>query len=331
MKSSSSIGIVVFVTLLLALVPFVSDSEKSYLVYFLFLTFCHIVLTQGWNLVAGYTGQISLGTHAFFALGAYTTAMIWRSDLFHGANYYFDPATMILSGLVPVIFALAIGVPLLGKLRGDYFALGTLGFGEILKVACIKGGQFTGGPIGIMLPSSVYTSSRPHYWTALFLALLATAVVYFLSKSRVGIALVAIREDETAASSSGIHVLKYKLLAFAVSAFLVGLCGSLYAYYLFQVSPEGFLILRWTLYPVLMCVIGGSGTVIGPVVGSLLMTAIFTAANIYLPSIHPIFSGIIIILVMLFMPNGIMRFRGERTAALAGRSMLQNSKGEVPK
>lgn len=331
MRDARSIGITILVALLLALVPFVFDTEKSYLVYFLFLTFCHVVLTQGWNLVAGYTGQISLGTHAFFALGAYTTAMIWRSDLFEGANYYFDPATMILSGLVPVVFALAIGIPLLGKLRGDYFALGTLGFGEILKVACIKGGHFTGGPIGIMLPSTVYASLRPHYWMALFLALLATAVVYFLSRSRVGLALVAIREDETAASSSGIHVLKYKVLAFAISAFLVGLCGSLYAYYLFQVSPEGFLILRWTLYPILMCVIGGSGTVIGPIVGSLLMTGIFTAANIYLPSIHPIFSGIIIILVMLFMPNGIVRFRGERATRLLSRPTFQKNEGEVPK
>jgi branched-chain amino acid transport system permease protein len=307
MKNAKSIGIVLLVALALAFVPLVSDSEKSYLIYFLFLTFCHIVLTQGWNLVAGYTGQISLGNHAFFALGAYTTAMIWRADLFRGANYYFDPITMVLSGLVPVVFALAIGIPLLGKLRGDYFALGTLGFGEILKVAFIKGGHFTGGPIGIMLPSSVYTTMRPHYWMALFLALLATAVVYFMSKSRVGLALVAIREDETAASSSGIHILKYKVLAFGLSAFLFGVCGSLYAYYLFQVSPEGFLILRWTLYPILMCVIGGSGTVLGPIVGGFVMTGVFTAANIYFPTIHPVFSGIIIILVMLFMPNGIVR------------------------
>jgi branched-chain amino acid transport system permease protein len=309
MRDLRSIGIALVVTLLLVLVPFVSDSEKSYLIYFLFLTFCHIVLAQGWNLVAGYTGQISLGTHAFFALGAYTTAMIWRADLFRGANYYFDPFTMILSGLVPVIFALAIGIPLLGKLRGDYLALGTLGFGEILKVAFIKGGHFTGGPIGIMLPSSVYTTMKPHYWTALFLACLATGVVYYMSRSRIGLALVAVREDETAASSSGINVLKFKVLAFAIAAFLSGICGSVYAYYLFQVSPEGFLILRWTLYPVLMCVIGGSGTVIGPIVGSLLMTAVFSAANIYFPTIHPIFSGIIIIVVMLFMPNGLVRLR----------------------
>lgn len=312
MRDLRSIIAVLVAAVLLVFVPFVSDSEKSYLVFFLFLTFCHIVLSQGWNLVAGYTGQISLGTHAFFALGAYTTALLWHFKTFGSVNYYFNPAVMIASGLVPLVFAVLIGTPLLSKLHGDYFALGTLGFGEILKVAFVKGGSFTGGPIGIVLPSAIYSTMKPHYWMALLLALVATGVVYYMTNSRVGLALKAIREDEMAASSSGIHILKYKVLAFAVSAFLVGVCGSVYAYYLFHVSPEGFLILRWTLYPILMCVIGGSGTVIGPVIGSLVMTGVFTAANIYFPTIHPIFSGIIIILVMLFMPNGIARLWEKR-------------------
>ncbi len=95
MRNARSLAIALVIVLALVFVPFVSDSEKSYLIFFLFLTFCHIVLTQGWNLVAGYTGQISLGNHAFFALGAYTTAMIWRGDLFRYGHYYFDPVTMI--------------------------------------------------------------------------------------------------------------------------------------------------------------------------------------------------------------------------------------------
>jgi branched-chain amino acid transport system permease protein len=312
MKDKRSIGVTVVATAVLALVPFVLDSEKSYLVYFLFLTYVHIVLAQGWNLVAGYTGQISLSQHAFFGLGAYTTAMIWIYDV-TGMNYYFDPVTMVLSGLVPMLFAVAIGIPLLSKLHGDYFALGTLGFGEIVKVAIIKGKDFTRGPIGIMLPSSIYTTMKPHYWTALFLAFAATAVIYLMARSRTGLALVAIREDEVAAEAKGIHILKYKVLAFAINAFLVGIAGSLYAFYLFHVSPDGFLILKWTIYPILMCIIGGSGTIIGPVLGSLLMTGVFSLANIWFPAIHPIFSGVIIILVMLFMSNGIVRLKKSAT------------------
>jgi len=150
---------------------------------------------------------------------------------------------------------------------------------------------------------------RPYYWTGLLFAIIATAVIYFMTKSRIGLALRAIREDETSAASHGVSVLRYKILALAVSAFLCGICGSLYGTYLFHINPDSVLKLDWTLYPILMCVIGGSGTVIGPIVGALVMTGVFTAANIYLPSIHPIFSGIIIILVMLFMPNGIVRLR----------------------
>jgi branched-chain amino acid transport system permease protein len=130
-----------------------------------------------------------------------------------------------------------------------------------------------------------------------------------MARSRIGLALRAVRQDEMAAAANGIHILKYKVLAFAVCAFLAGLCGSLQAYYLFHVQPEGFLNLNWTLYPVLMCVLGGAGTLLGPVIGAVFLTAVFTWANVYLPHLHPIFSGALIILVMLFLPNGVMRFK----------------------
>jgi branched-chain amino acid transport system permease protein len=288
--------------------PFVLDTESSYTIYFLFLAFTYIALTQAWNLIAGYTGQISLGHHAFFAVGAYATGVVWIHDL-TGTGYYFDPVTMLLSGLASALLAAAIGLPLLSKLRGDYFALGTLGLGEILRVLLIKGGAFTGGATGLMLPAGAYTSMKPYYFTGLILALLSTGVVYGIVRSRIGLALGAIREDEMAAAASGVHVLLYKVLAFAVSGFFAGLCGSLQAYYLFHIHPEGFLNLNWTLYPILMCVLGGSGTILGPVLGAVFLTGVFSLANIYLPEVHPIFSGALIIGVMLFLPNGIFRLR----------------------
>lgn len=305
MKDKRALIVTILITAALACVPLVINTETSYFVYFLFLSFTYITITQGWNLVAGYTGQISLGQHAFFGLGAYTTAMNWIYDITK-TGYYFDPVTMLLSGIVPAIVAIAIGIPLLSKLRGDYFALGTLGLGEIIRVYFIKGGTYTGGPIGLLIPSKVYTSMRPYYWTGLFLALFATAVVYFLTRSRIGLALTAIREDETAAGANGINILKYKIFAFAVGAFLSGLGGSLTAYYLFHISPESVLLLKWTLYPILMCVIGGSGTITGPIIGAVFMTAVFSIANIYLPETHPILSGLLIILVMKFMPKGLV-------------------------
>lgn len=305
MKDKRSIIVTVLVVIAFAGVPFVLDVDRSYFVFFLFLSFCHIVISQGWNFVAGYTGQISLGQHAFFGLGAYTTAIIWLRDITK-TGYYFDPVTMTLSGLVPVILAIIIGIPLLRRLRGDYFALGTLGMGEIIKVFFVKGGAFTGASDGLHLPSTLFESMKPYYWTGLFLALFATAVVYFLARSRIGLALRAIREDEISASSHGIHILKYKVFAFAVGAFLAGICGSLYTYYLFHINPDSVLKLTWTLYPILMCVIGGSGTIMGPVIGAFFMTAVFTLADIYFVEINPIMAGLLIIIVMKFMPRGLI-------------------------
>jgi len=291
--------------------PFVLDTESSYLIYFLFQTFIYIALSQSWNLIAGYTGQVSLGHHAFFSIGAYVTGMLWIHDVTK-SGYYFDPLTMFLSGLGSAVLAIAIGIPLLSKLRGDYFALGTLGFGEILRVLFVKGGRFTGGAVGLILPSGVYSSMKPYYFTGLLLALISTALTLAMIRSRIGLALGAIKEDEMAAAATGVHILKYKVLAFAASAFVAGLCGSLQGYYLFHIHPEGFLSLNWTLYPILMCVIGGVGTLIGPIIGAVLMTAVFSLANIHLPEIHPIFSGAFVILVMLFLPDGVIRLKVKR-------------------
>jgi branched-chain amino acid transport system permease protein len=290
-----------------AVVPFVFDSESSYFMYFLFLSFCYIIVTQAWNLVAGYAGQVSMGQHAFFGLGAYTTAIIWLHDITK-TGYYFDPVTMILSGLVPVVLAIVIGIPLLSRLHGDYFALGTLGMGEIIKVIFVKGGKFTGGSDGLHLDSGIYTSLKPYYWVAFLLAICVTIVVYLLMRSKVGLALGAIREDETSAASHGVRVLRYKMIAFALGAFFAGICGSLYGMYLFNINPDAMFRLDWTLYPVLMCVIGGSGTILGPVIGVFFMTAVFSIADVFFVGMQPVLAGILIILVMKFMPGGLIGF-----------------------
>jgi len=308
MGDNSKLRVAAGVVACLATVPLIPGATDNYLFFLLFLFFLHTTIAQAWNLVAGYTGQISLSQHAFFGLGAYATALLWTRGVFgEGHTYYFDPLTMLASGAVAAGFAFLVGFPLLSKLRGDYFALGTLGFGEIVRIGFIKGGAFTGGPFGIVMPSSHYETLRPHYWWGLLLATTTTLLVYRVRKANLGLALVSIRDDELAAASNGVNILKYKLIAFALGAFFTGVAGSLYSYYLLHISPEGFLNLNWTLYPILMTVIGGSGTVLGPVVGALLMTVVFSYSSIFFPQVHPIISGLAIILVMLFMPNGIMR------------------------
>ncbi|MBW1767140.1 MAG: ABC transporter permease [Deltaproteobacteria bacterium] len=305
MMKKARIAFPVLVFLALCVIPFILDSENNYIIYLLFLAFIYVALAQGWNLLAGYTGEISLGTGAFFGLGAYVVAIGWA----HGIFGFFSPLGFILAGLAAAILAVAIGTPLLSRLRGDYFALGTLGLAEILKILFIQGGMFTGGPVGITLPSSAYNSFMPYYFIALFFALFATAVTYFIIKSRIGLALIAVRDDETAASASGINTLKYKILAFAAGAFIAGICGGLQAYYLFHISPDGFFSFEWTLYPILMCMLGGAGTITGPIIGAFFLTIAFELAKIWLPEFHPMFSGMLIILVVLFLPTGLVRLR----------------------
>jgi branched-chain amino acid transport system permease protein len=292
--------VVVFGTL-----PLYINVDSSYFAYYLFICFVYIALSQGWNLVAGYTGQISLGGHAFFALGAYTTAIIWLHDLTK-TWYYFDPVVMILSGLVPVIFAIIIGIPLLSRLRGDYFSFGTLAAAEALRILILKGGSFTQGAMGLRLPGSSFSSMSPYYWTGFLLALLATLAVYFITRSRIGLALRALNEDEMSAASHGVHILFYKVFAFAISAFIAGVCGSLFAYYLFIVSPLGIMNLNWMFYPILICVLGGNGTIAGPIIGAFVVGAIFSYGDVLVGQIHPMLTGLLIILVMKFMPTGIM-------------------------
>jgi branched-chain amino acid transport system permease protein len=292
------------------MVPFYINVDTSYFAYYLFLVFCYITVAQGWNLVAGYTGQISLGGHSFFGLGAYTTGIIWLHDITK-TGYYFDPFLMVLSGLVPVILAIIVGIPLLSRLRGDYFSFGTLGVGQIITVIFIKARHVTGGADGLHLPSTVFESMKPYYWTSFILALFAIAVVYFITRSRIGLALRAVKEDETSAASRGIHILKYKVFAFAVSAFLAGIGGSLYGIYLFHINPDSVMNLNWMFYPILMCVLGGNGTIMGPIIGAFFITAIFSFGDVYFKGTHPMVSGLLIILVMKFMPEGLMGLMGK--------------------
>lgn len=323
MPERNTLWIGAAIVAVLALVPFVPGAIDSYGFSFLFFVFIYAVLAQGWNLIAGFSGQISLGQHAFFGLGAYTTAILWSNNYLWGSLYvdhpliyYFDPVTMALSGLIPACAAMIIGFPLLSKLHGDYFALGTLGFGEIVRVILINGGDFTGGAFGVAAPASAFDTLRPHYWVGLGLTAGLALLIQLLMRSRLGLALIAVRDDEMAASANGVNVLLVKVAAFAAGAFIAGVVGSLYSYYIFHVGPDSVFDLDWMLLPLIMTVVGGTGTVLGPVAGALIMYAVFDFARIVVPEYHPIISGLTIIVVVLFLPNGLVRINLTRFGLL---------------
>jgi branched-chain amino acid transport system permease protein len=300
------VGIVA--VLFFATFPLYYDVANKELGIVFFMVFIYGVVAQGWNLVAGYTGQISLGQNAFFGIGAFTTALLWFWNITH-TGYWFDPVLMTLSFITPAILAILIGMPLLSRLRGDYFAFGTLGLGMIVQVLFLNGGNITGGSQGKLLiqvmPPGVTFNLRTHYYVGLMVAIIATVIVYFMTSSRLGLALKAIREDEVSAASHGINVLKYKIIAFSVAAALAGLAGSVYTYYLLHPMPMNVFSTDWLFIPIVMVVLGGTGTIIGPWIGALVVYAITWYGGKFFPGWHPIILGLIMIIVMLFLPAGL--------------------------
>ena len=314
LKKLIKIGLCIIAVAFFATLPLYYDVHNGQLGVFFFMVFVYGIVAQGWNLVAGYTGQISLGQNAFFGLGAFTTALLWFWNVTH-TGYWFDPVLMLLSAVVPMILAVVIGVPLLSRLRGDYFSFGTLGMGMIISVIFLNGGSFTGGSEGKLLikvlPEGVVFNLRSHYYAALAVAVFATLVVYWMTNSRIGLALKAIREDEVSAASHGVNVLKYKVVAFSVAAGLAGLAGSLYCYYLLHPMPMNVFAQSWLFLPILMVVLGGTGTLFGPWIGALLIYFIAWYGDKYFTGWHPVILGVIIIIVMLFLPSGLLGIGGK--------------------
>jgi len=257
--------------------------------------FLSVVLAQSWNLLGGYAGQINLGHAAFFGLGALVTRMLWVSGV--------PLIPSLASGaLTAMAFGCLIGVPAF-RLRGAYFAIGTLGLAEILRIT-----------IGNLLPEistipAVALASYsivPRYYLTLALAILCVAVVAALVPSRVGLGIRAVREDEAAAEASGVGAVRHKLLAFAVSTALAGLAGGAFAYYHVSYYPQHTFSPGWTFDAVLMSFIGGIGTVHGPVLGALFYVILKEVLAIRWVEFHLIIFGVLFILVVLFLPGGLV-------------------------
>ncbi|RUU70974.1 branched-chain amino acid ABC transporter permease [Mesorhizobium sp. M2C.T.Ca.TU.009.01.2.1] len=263
----------------------------------------YILLGIGLNIVIGYAGLLDLGFVAFYAVGAYSYALLASPQL--DLHWPFL-LILLVAACLGAVTGILLGIPVL-RLRGDYLAIVTLGFGEIVKVIFVNGGDFTGGAFGIVAPASSFDTLRPHYWVGLGLMVATALAIRALMRSRYGLALIAVRDDEMAASANGIDTLKVKVAAFAGSAFIAGVAGSLYTFYIFHVGPDSVFDLDWMLLPLMMTVVGGTGTLLGPILGALVMYAVFDLARIVVPDYHPVISGLTIILAMLFLPKGLTR------------------------
>jgi branched-chain amino acid transport system permease protein len=266
----------------------------GYIKDILFYVFLYILLGQGFNVLAGYTGLVSLGQAAFFGMGALVARMLWIS----GLPFYLAIAG---GGLAAGGVSAIIGFPCL-RLRGAYFSMGTLA----LTIIC----NLMASNVFItesFLPPAYMTSYSTilRYYAALVLALASTVMVYRLANSKLGMGMIAVREDEDGARSLGVYVFRRKLQALLISAFTTGVAGGLFAYY--QVALyyyQGFSPL-WSFDAILVTFIGGSGTLFGPVLGAVFYVGLKEIFALTLGKGHIVIFGIIFILVVLFFPRGL--------------------------
>jgi branched-chain amino acid transport system permease protein len=275
-----------------------------------------VVLASAWNLLGGLAGQVSIGYSAFLGIGAYTTALL----ALRGVEPY---ATLPLAALLGAAFSFVVGLPTF-RLRGPYFTIATIGVGEAVRVFA-SGVSFTGGSSGIRMPPASFDFAL-NYTSMVVLAVTVVTLAAWLRGSPFGAALAAIRQDIDAAEALGINATRYKLAVHALSAGLVAAAGSLFAINFQYISPGSVFDFRLSLSIVLMPIVGGVGTVAGPVWGAI----VFSYLQIKMLSVPALrdsylfLYGTLLILVMLFEPKGLLGLGKRLLRALCRPARVAN-------
>jgi branched-chain amino acid transport system permease protein len=299
-------AIAFFGLLLLFSIPLIT--QDPYILRTLAFTGIFAIFAASWDLLSGFTGQLNLGHGAFFAVGAYSAALL-------NLNLGLPPwATIPVGALIAVPAALIIGFPAL-RVRGVYLALVTLCVPLILTGVVYAFPDFTGGELGLSGIARLSTSRLFDYYLVLLVMIGCALLMWKLTDARsslirLGIFLHAIREDEITARASGIDTTKYKLLAFSLSGFFAGLAGSLYAH-LIRVAGPSTLELWFSFQPIMWTIFGGMATIGGPIVGVYLLFPFMEFLRI-IPELRMLIFALVIILLILFMPRGLtVRVREE--------------------
>ena len=300
-KRTVAAAFVVFAAMLV--VPFVTTAYYTGLAM---TALVFLMLGVSWNLLAGYAGQISLGHAAFFGLGAYVAAWV-TTPAAAGLPALPFPLShpivaLVLGGVGAALVALVTG-PVMFRLRGHYFAIGTLALAAIIRLVLTDKRSISGGSTGYYLNAGM--GEVPTYLLTVVVAALATLGIYFVVNSRLGLGMRAIHDDETAASGLGVDPLRYKMYAFLVSAFIAGLAGAAYALNSLYINPTSTLAVTWTVDTLVIVILGGMGTVAGPLFGTVVFMIIDNGLTSVLGGLATTVEGVIIILVVIFLPNGI--------------------------
>jgi branched-chain amino acid transport system permease protein len=265
----------------------------------------YVSLASAWNVLGGFAGQLSLGHAGFFGVGAYSAAIL-------ASKTGLSPWWAIAIGPVAVL-PIAIGVGwICFRLRGPYFALATIAIGEMLRLVALNWTGLTGGAVGVVIKPSIFsgTSKLPYYYVILIIAAVTVWLSHRISRSKLGYSLLAIREDEETAESIGIPTIKCKIVALQISGAMTAVAGAFYANYFLFVDPTIVLPLALSVEIVLMGIVGGLGTVWGPVLGAVLLklsSELFrgVTAGTKIENASLLIYGVLLIIVILFAPDGL--------------------------
>ena len=300
--AAAGIGLALFAAL-----PWVLN---TYLVTFLYLALMSLALAQSYDWLGGHLGYMSLGQAAFFGLGAYAGGLLLVRALPL-------PVAFLVAAVVPALFAAAIAVPFF-RLRGAYFALATFGLVAIMELLAHNLERVTGGAIGLSLPPG--NRLVPAYYLTLALVAGIVGVTVWASRTRYGLALRSIQDDEEAAGAFGINALRVKCAVLVASAAVAGLTGGIYGWYITFLTPQAAFGLDKALGPVAMAMLGGSGTIAGPFLGTAFVSVVEEVLRVNLGAYVLTAYGAILVLVGLFLPNGIARLPLWRRLSRPGRA-----------
>jgi branched-chain amino acid transport system permease protein len=288
------------VVVLLATVPLWAENATTRTMVTFFTL---LALAQMWNLLGGYAGLISVGQQAYVGLGAYG---VWLLGDIFGIHPF---VSALLAGLLAAAIALPVA-PLLFRLRGGYFAIGTWVFAEVVRLV-VANIQATGGGSGKTILSAARLDMETRipgtYWLGLFVAVGSVLLVYFLLRSRVGLALTAIRDNELAAQSSGVNVFRAKLYVYVIAAFGCGMMGAVVAMNLLRIQPTAAFSINWTAFALFIVVIGGFGTIEGPIIGAVVYFSLQQTLSQY-GTTYMLLLGVIAVIMATKAPHGIWGF-----------------------
>ena len=303
--------------------------------HILVLLLFYAYLTTSWNIVGGFAGVLPLGHAAFVGIGAYTSTIL---SLQYGISPWLG---MLVGGVLATIAGVIIGLPTL-KMRGAYFALATIAFAEGLRVM-VENFDYIGplklnGPRGLQIPpletglaNFMFSTKEPYYYIILIMLLAVMLLTYVISRSKLGYYLIAGGEEPEAAMALGVNGARARLIAMAVSSFLTALAGTFYAQFSLYIHPKSIISLDMSFEIAFIALIGGRGSIIGPLLGALLLRPVSDFCRIYfgdtLPGMHLIIFGLVLILVMFYQPRGLQeplnriyrRLLPAKTATTPGR------------